>query len=251
MITNEGHTIGLRTNNLVLEVTRRCNMSCRHCMRGEAQAVDMSEETMRKAISMLDDIGSISFTGGEPTLNLPLIRHTFDLCKAKYGSIPPFFIVTNGKERQLELLRILAEAWGDNREPESCAVCLSVDDFHEPTPGPDYLRALSFYRDEKEHELGQTDEENRRWLIDDGRASINRLGGSFNLLANRLYSEWDILSDSISCNIEELYISAKAEIMASCDYSYEGTGPYNYICDLDELPDLLGTELKRQLKRIA
>ena len=28
-------------DSLVLEITRRCNMSCEHCMRGEAQNIDM------------------------------------------------------------------------------------------------------------------------------------------------------------------------------------------------------------------
>ena len=28
-------------NTVIIEVTRRCNMSCPHCLRGDAQNVDM------------------------------------------------------------------------------------------------------------------------------------------------------------------------------------------------------------------
>lgn len=33
-------------DSLVLEVTRRCNMNCAHCIRGETENIDMQHEVL-------------------------------------------------------------------------------------------------------------------------------------------------------------------------------------------------------------
>ena len=42
--------------NLMLEVTRRCNLQCEHCMRGEAQNIDMPTKILKKALTQFDEI---------------------------------------------------------------------------------------------------------------------------------------------------------------------------------------------------
>ena len=56
--------------NLAIEVTRKCNMHCAHCMRGDAQNADISEGKLSKFLSQVNFIGSLTITGGEPTLNV-------------------------------------------------------------------------------------------------------------------------------------------------------------------------------------
>jgi MoaA/NifB/PqqE/SkfB family radical SAM enzyme len=58
----------MRLNNLVLEITRRCNMKCEHCMRGSAQRVDMSNQTLWNTLKDIDSINTLTITGGEPQL---------------------------------------------------------------------------------------------------------------------------------------------------------------------------------------
>ncbi len=36
----------MRVYSLILEVTRRCNMCCAHCLRGDAEDIDMEKETV-------------------------------------------------------------------------------------------------------------------------------------------------------------------------------------------------------------
>ena len=55
----------LNIYNLVLEVTRRCNMCCAHCLRGEAQNMDMQKETIDKLLDQTDSISMVTFSGGE------------------------------------------------------------------------------------------------------------------------------------------------------------------------------------------
>ena len=60
----------LYISDLVLEVTRRCNMSCAHCCRGDAQNCDITHKVIDDAFANLSGIGSLVFTGGEPSLNV-------------------------------------------------------------------------------------------------------------------------------------------------------------------------------------
>ena len=79
---------------LILEVTRRCNMSCAHCLRGDAQALNMPREIIDKVLDSVESIGSVLFTGGEPSLNLEAIRYFFTKAE-ELGKLPySFYIVT-------------------------------------------------------------------------------------------------------------------------------------------------------------
>ena len=53
---------------VVIEVTRRCNMNCAHCLRGDAQNLDISIDVIDRffdAFANGADISTITFTGGE------------------------------------------------------------------------------------------------------------------------------------------------------------------------------------------
>ena len=55
-INFETEEITLPFNNLALEVTRRCNLRCKHCMRGEPQDLDMSDEVLDKVINQFSSL---------------------------------------------------------------------------------------------------------------------------------------------------------------------------------------------------
>lgn len=46
-------------NTLCLEITRRCNMACPHCLRGEAQALDITHEIIDRALENTSEIKGI------------------------------------------------------------------------------------------------------------------------------------------------------------------------------------------------
>lgn len=68
--------------DVVIEVTRRCNMCCAHCLRGDAEAVDIQERYIDAFLDSFANAGyisSLTFTGGEISLNIPAIyRHYLD-----------------------------------------------------------------------------------------------------------------------------------------------------------------------------
>ena len=48
----------IRAYNAIFEVTRRCNLSCEHCLRGDAQNLDMTKETVDKVLDHIETNGS-------------------------------------------------------------------------------------------------------------------------------------------------------------------------------------------------
>lgn len=62
------------------ELTRRCNLHCRWCSKGDAQNMDMTKEIIDKTLDELSDywIGTIRLTGGEPSLVPELVEYIVD-----------------------------------------------------------------------------------------------------------------------------------------------------------------------------
>lgn len=136
--------------SLILEVTRRCNMCCDHCLRGDAQNLDMEKQTVDALLEQVGSIGTITFSGGEPSLNIPLIRYFFERAR-EFGVMPyAFYVVTNGKENQMDLATTLLEVYPEMEEPEYCGVSLSVDQFHEDLDQFPIVKGLAFYSAQKE-----------------------------------------------------------------------------------------------------
>lgn len=72
-------------NNVFIEVTRRCNMCCAHCLRGDAESIDIQEKYIDAFLDNFEKgayISSLTFTGGEISLNIPAIRYTLKAVKA-------------------------------------------------------------------------------------------------------------------------------------------------------------------------
>ena len=196
----------------------------------------MQKETVDKLLDISTEIGSITFTGGEPTLNLPLIKYTFDRILEKRDYTPSFFVATNGKQGQKELMNILAEAYLQCDEKECCSVAISVDEFHEAHDrSEDYLRLMPFYSDSKEHHRTG----DWRWIINLGNANSNGVGdrvpsetrSTFNMevLHSDVYGDW--------ASVEEIVVTADGNVRVDCDYCYEDED--GIVCSIDELEDYL------------
>lgn len=85
-------------SRLQIELTRRCNQSCAHCCRGEAQNVDLTKEIIDDLFEKNDIyyIGTLLFSGGEPTLNGEMLEYTVDKIIEKEIMIDRFLFGING-----------------------------------------------------------------------------------------------------------------------------------------------------------
>lgn len=87
----------INLDSLAIEVTRRCNLKCPHCMRGPSQNIDMTKETMYAALHMFDSVDHICFSGGEPLLNPDLIIYALDIIIEEELDVHNVSITTNGQ----------------------------------------------------------------------------------------------------------------------------------------------------------
>lgn len=89
-----------------LELTRRCNMSCIHCSRGDAQNIDMSKEILFKSLNNLQTIEeyldndrctfALYFYGGEPFLCPDIIHDCIEYIIEKNIFLLSMWVITNG-----------------------------------------------------------------------------------------------------------------------------------------------------------
>lgn len=225
-------------DQLVIEVTRKCNMHCAHCMRGDSQNIDLNEGKLAKFISQIGYIGSLTFTGGEPTLNIPAIRAALTYCKLYDIPVMDFYIVTNGKEITNEFLNTLIDWYvyciECGGEPEMCGVALSQDKFHDSIK-PDNvakLRALSFYRPD--------DKKTRNWnapsIIDLGRARAITDLTKRNVLRPDSVDVADY-GDYLQVTDAAITFTVNGEILADCDYEYENTEEIK-LCNFNNASDI-------------
>lgn len=96
----------LYIQNLGLIITERCNLKCKHCMRGDAKSKDMKEEVI-KELNQIDSIGNLTICGGEPTLALPTLEKILTFIVDNNIGLDTLTMTINGTNYSEELLRLL------------------------------------------------------------------------------------------------------------------------------------------------
>lgn len=235
----------LNIGTLIFEVTERCNMECKHCLRGCARNIDMEKETVNKVLSQVESVTSVVFTGGEPTLNLPLIEYIFEQIREMGIELGYFWLATNGMANSLELANILLKNIDYVEEPEYCGVAISVDEFHNFETDKNPLKYLAFYDKSKEHH----DDWEPKYIIKSGRAEENGIGMREREPATELSCDFDYDEDGniTWVNVEEVYVRANGDILADCDVSYDFMDE-NAICKADELTSHVIERLKGEVE---
>ena len=148
-------------NQLTIEVTRKCNMACGHCLRGDAENVDLTSMDIDSVLDQTEAIGRLIITGGEPTLNMGAIQHIANGIAWRGIPVMRAQIVTNGllyEERLVTLAKRFAEiirltqihGYGNMaRETWRVSIGVSLDRYHEApeTCKKNYVRYKNTMRD--------------------------------------------------------------------------------------------------------
>lgn len=237
---------------LIIEITRRCNMKCEHCMRGAAQPRDITTVTLERLLRPIRAIDTLTFTGGEPSLKPDIMMQALDICKRYHVVVNKVYLVTNGKKVTDEFLDAVM-AWhkytvlcaigrsdrmvsGDDaahflrlcseRDYDSpgCTVALSMDPYHSNIPVENIIRLSCLPRlvDDKY----EPDRNYDRWVISEGRAAANGLGKETLPRMRPWYfkPEGTVLDiDDLDCDevsIDEVTCNALGDILKTCDASY-------------------------------
>ena len=198
-------------NDLVIEVTRKCDMRCSHCLRGMAQNKDMDYSIIDKVLSEVRSIGGVTFTGGEPTLGIKAIKYFIKRAKELGTYIGYFYVVSNGKKQSISLAKALIDLYSMCDEREMCCLCVSRDQFHDSGNDTPLYEALSFYN--KEERKGKIPFEA---LLNEGMAYLNGYG-----TREVKHDGFDIEEDD-ELRVDNLvYISSNGSVVDGCDFSYD------------------------------
>lgn len=241
----------LSVTDLALEITRRCNMRCEHCLRGDAEGIDMTKQAMESVFAATEEIMTLTFTGGEPSLAPDLIRYALT-CARKYKTkVHEVYLATNGLQVPEKFLLAL-RAWhmyclsceascpekytstnGIRRivdarnayEATGVFVDISMDRFHDDIPVENVLRlcALPNIRTDK-----YRDPNDDGWVLNVGKAYWNGIGepgaGSDRPWA---YGETSGILDirldhrGLASYDGMIYVNACGQVLKYCDYPYE------------------------------
>ena len=207
----------ISTENLVLELTRRCNMKCPHCLRGDCQNYDMTFETAKTAIDRFEFIEQITFSGGEPTLCGDIVCKIVDYIIENNVKLYGFYMASNGLNVNMQIMIALAKLYGyinqDYDAEETCFFDISVDQYHEIISklNKRVLDAFRFVNYRGEIPDGR--------LINEGRAYENGIGARY----MNHKEEFNILDEDYNGSdlYNLVYVNAKGNITPCCDLSYK------------------------------
>lgn len=99
----------LNVRTLILELTRECNLSCKHCFRGESEKNYMNPDLLNKIFKNTARINTLLLTGGEPLLAINQLRRLRDIIMTDRTNISDIIIVTNGTVLNDEIIKILKD----------------------------------------------------------------------------------------------------------------------------------------------
>lgn len=149
-------------DEIMFEITRKCNLKCAHCLRGEMQPVSMPTEVIDKMLEVSSGIEGIFLTGGEPFLEPSIIEYLVDKIIELDFDTKHLSVITNGTILNDNGIRC-AKAfdkfakWRISKGEEQdwyALIAVSNDDFH----GADVDKAVEFYKKHTENV----------WVVDKG-----------------------------------------------------------------------------------
>lgn len=128
---------------LALEITRRCNKACAHCVKGAAQNLSMSKEIIDKIFEDVADAKYLVLLSGEVLLEMDLIEYIVQKLEHSQWSTRMIEFTTNGVIRDRRIIDIL-EAFCSRKEGNAALIRVSNDQFHD---AQEYEAAYKFYTD--------------------------------------------------------------------------------------------------------
>lgn len=199
-------------NHLVIELTRRCNMQCEHCLRGDAEQVDIDHKVLQEIAKQINCIDVVTFTGGEPSLNWRGINFFLKLCKHYNTEIANFYTTTNGKTCPDEFILALVNLYAFCTDNQVSMIEISNSVFHETEQSEEAIKKLqalacTSMRRRLEHDF----------IINRGRAKKNKIG----ILDKKVENKFEINTFEDIITIEEMYINCYGDLYADYDLSYE------------------------------
>ncbi len=116
-----------KVEEMVMEVTRCCNLDCMHCFRGNAQNSSMSTETINNILGSVNEISKLVLSGGEPLLAIRQLNDVADMIHSYGIKVDEIAIITNGTVLNSDIIRALEKL---QMVCKKISIKVSDDKFH-------------------------------------------------------------------------------------------------------------------------
>lgn len=241
----------MEISNLMIELTRKCNMKCKHCLRGTPQCVSLRREALKNIFENVEYIGALQFTGGEPLLALYQMRQIVDYLKWANIEIGYFWVKTNGTIFSKAFLKYLQELQNRTNEPDMCCMEFSLDQYHNNK----YKNVIHEYQNyEYEYTFIKASENlqskyNKIYrIIKEGRAKRLRQYEVYEFDKPSFYDGWNA-DDYDADNM--IYVSANGNVMTDCNLSFNSIDKYSFGNIYREtLESIVDRNTKEEVKKI-
>ena len=199
----------MEIDNLIIELTRRCNLKCLHCLRGNQQKVDIDPNVVCKFLKKnnITQISTLTFTGGEPCLNIPAMKVITDCLVKNKITILCFYMATNGTIFNPDMIAVLSKLYMITEDKDNFLIQISNDRYHTKKIDPRW-NIMNF-------EFKYKDKKDIQNVICEGRGSL--LNNNGRLIED---DEW-VLNEEKTYIEGTIYINAKGHLLKNCDYSYK------------------------------
>jgi len=206
--------INLYYVDVMLEVTRWCNMFCCHCLRGDRQKKRMATNIIDMVAERVPDIGTLMVTGGEPLLALDLIEYAVD-----HLNYQNFWLATNGSIFTKKTKEVLKKAFDNAGDGDISGMRISIDDYHDKSMQEHKYDLQEWWEYEVGKELSTLEFEgasrNSELLIKDGRAKTNL----FTLDSKSPKHDLRLLDNEYLEGV--IYVNVYGNVLTTCDLSFE------------------------------
>ena len=239
--------------SFTIEITRRCHCDCLHCMRGDAQDLDLKISHLKKMIEKLEvkAIDRITITGGEPFLAVRKMQEVLNYLKLKEITIGSFYIVTSASFKiEYAHLNFLTDIYSYCEEKRECELSLSDNIYTKQRMLDDTVLKLSAFKftiprsldaDFREGYMGNYlkkpgyDINNGLIMLGNAVVNYDEIQNYSPVRAKPYYPDDKI--EILGEEIEELYLSAKGDILTDCDYCYEAEEDFK-VCHVNDVKSL-------------
>jgi organic radical activating enzyme len=238
----------LEVDNLSIEVTRRCNTSCAHCLRGEPEDLDINIKYITDFFAQIKHVNALTISGGEPSLVPDKILGILEVAKNLNVSINYFYLVTNGLNISKKFLHVMTDLYSYCLYKDRSSLYMSNDQWHPKVPKKNIekLESLSFFKSTPY--FGESEFSKEQWarkvdiyLVNQGRAVA--LGAKRDIKGALIYLHNDTI---LSYEDDTLYLNCQGKIVKSGGLSYISQySKENILCKAsDNLRDFITWEFK-------
>jgi uncharacterized Fe-S cluster-containing radical SAM superfamily protein len=213
--------------DLVIEVTRRCNLECAHCLRGDAQDVDINHLHLMKMFSKTKRIDTLTITGGEPSIAVKEIENLIFALRFFSVSVGNFYIATNGVDVTDEFILAIVKLYNYCDDNEVSKVAVSNDQFHYNMEA----RKLEMFKFFGYHHNNEKDEPYRfQTLVNQGRAE--GFSNTHDVFPEKY--DYEKINDNLYICNGIVHLNALGYLVAGCDFSYDNQEAF-VIAHVDDL----------------